>query len=119
MAVTARQMEAMNKIRRRHIAAGLIGLFSLSVQAQSWQVPKPSPGLMPNPAAGKTLFAKHCATCHGADLKGSDKGPPLLHRRFPTRREKRRARPPLEIRRYGTGAASNTRRRGSHHGLCA
>jgi len=58
----------------------LIALFSLSVQAQSWQVPKPSSGLMPNPAAGKTLFAKHCAACHGADLKGSDKGPPLLHR---------------------------------------
>ena len=50
-------------------------MVSLSVQAQGWQVPKPSPGLMPNPAAGKTLFAKHCATCHGADLKGSDKGP--------------------------------------------
>lgn len=80
MAVTARQKAAMNKIRRRQFAAGLIAWFSLSVQAQGWQVPKPSPGLMPNPAAGKTLFAKHCAACHGADLKGSDKGPPLLHR---------------------------------------
>ena len=71
MAVTARQKEAMNRIRRRQLAAGLIALVSLSVQAQSWQVPKPSPGLMPNPAAGKTLFAKHCAACQG---------PPLLHR---------------------------------------
>lgn len=35
---------------------------------------------MPNPAVGKALFAKHCAACHGGDLKGSDKGPPLLHR---------------------------------------
>jgi mono/diheme cytochrome c family protein len=34
---------------------------------------------MPNPAVGKALFAKHCAACHGGDLKGSDKGPPMLH----------------------------------------
>ena len=35
--------------------------------------------------AGKKLYvAEQCATCHGADLKGSDKGsnqgPPLLHK---------------------------------------
>lgn len=80
MAITARQKEAMNRIRKRQLAAGLIALFSLSVQAQGWQVPKPSPGLMPNAAAGKPLFDRNCASCHGADLKGSDKGPPLLHR---------------------------------------
>lgn len=70
----------MSKIRRQQFAAGLIALSSLSVQAQGWQVPKPSPGLMPNPGTGKALFEKHCASCHGVDLKGADKGPPLLHR---------------------------------------
>lgn len=70
----------MRKIRRQTLAAGLLALFSLAVQAQGWQVPKASPGLMANPGVGKTLFEKHCAACHGADLKGSDKGPPLLHR---------------------------------------
>ena len=39
---------------------------------------------MPNPAVGKQLFDKHCAACHGKDLRGSDqgekKGPPLLHK---------------------------------------
>ncbi len=70
----------MSKNLRQALAAGLIALFSLSVQAQGWQVPKPSPGLMPNAAAGKPLFDRNCASCHGADLKGSDKGPPLLHR---------------------------------------
>lgn len=43
------------------------------------QAPQPSPGLMPNPSQGKRLFEKHCAACHGADLKGSESGPPLLH----------------------------------------
>lgn len=52
--------------------------ISLPVAAQSIQVPKPSPGLMPNPAAGKALFEKSCASCHGANLQGSDKGPPML-----------------------------------------
>lgn len=52
--------------------------ISLPVAAQGMQVPKPSPGLMPNPAAGKVLFEKHCASCHGARLQGSDQGPPML-----------------------------------------
>jgi mono/diheme cytochrome c family protein len=47
--------------------------------AQTWQVPRPSAGLMPNPSAGKKLFDKHCANCHGADLKGTKLGPPFLH----------------------------------------
>ena len=29
---------------------------------------------------GSKLFTQHCAACHGADLKGSDKGPPMLHK---------------------------------------
>lgn len=58
------------------IAGAAIGL---PVLAQSWQVPKPSPGLMPNAATGKKLFEKNCASCHGIDLKGSKEGPPFLH----------------------------------------
>lgn len=52
--------------------------ISLPAAAQGMQVPTPSPGLMPNPAAGKALFEKNCASCHGARLQGSDKGPPML-----------------------------------------
>jgi cytochrome c2 len=29
---------------------------------------------------GKNLFEKNCSSCHGVDAKGTDKGPPLLHR---------------------------------------
>ncbi len=49
------------------------------VHAQTLQAPQANPKLMPNAAQGKRLFEKHCASCHGMDLKGSDKGPPFLH----------------------------------------
>ena len=58
--------------------------YGLAAQAQGWQVPQPTPGLMPNPAQGKKLYGQYCAACHGADLlgvdKGEKKGPPLLHK---------------------------------------
>lgn len=60
------------------IAAGL--LVSASAAAQGMQIPRPSAGLMPNPGAGKPLYEKNCASCHGADLKGGNQGPPFLHR---------------------------------------
>jgi mono/diheme cytochrome c family protein len=47
---------------------------------QAMQVPKPSAGLMPNPAAGKKLYGEKCVQCHGADLRGTKEGPPLVHR---------------------------------------
>lgn len=53
---------------------------ALPALAQTWQVPKPSPGLMPNPTVGKVLYEKNCAACHGLSLDGTDKGPPFLHR---------------------------------------
>ena len=28
---------------------------------------------------GQLLYEKYCSSCHGVDLTGSDKGPPLLH----------------------------------------
>jgi len=30
-------------------------------------------------AKGQLLFEKYCSSCHGLQLIGSDKGPPLLH----------------------------------------
>ena len=56
-------------------------LWAPATNAQGWQPPpKPSAGLMPNPNFGKPLFAEKCAQCHGPDLRGTDKGPPMLHK---------------------------------------
>ncbi len=30
-------------------------------------------------AKGMFLFEKNCSSCHGLDMTGTDKGPPLLH----------------------------------------
>lgn len=62
------------------LVAWLLVSFIAVARAQGWQIPKPSLGLMPNPAVGKTLYEKNCASCHGITLNGSEKGPPLLHR---------------------------------------
>jgi len=59
---------------------GFAVLIAGTAHGQGWSIPKPTPGLMPNVATGKALFVQHCSGCHGKDLKGSDKGPPLLHK---------------------------------------
>jgi mono/diheme cytochrome c family protein len=33
-------------------------------------------------ARGKALFERNCMECHGPGAKGSDKGPPLVHRLY-------------------------------------
>lgn len=70
----------MKVMAARTWCLALLALVAAGAQAQSMQIPKPSEGLMPNPGRGKTLFAASCASCHGADLKGTDKGPPMLHK---------------------------------------
>lgn len=61
-------------------ATAALCLAAAQAWAQGMQIPKPSPGLMPNPVAGKALYARTCAQCHGPDLRGTTQGPPLLHR---------------------------------------
>lgn len=69
-------------ILRRIVEIASLFVLWLLVQpaaAQTMQVPQPARGLMPNPVAGKGLFEKDCARCHGVDLKGTKIGPPFLH----------------------------------------
>lgn len=67
--------------RYRLVAALLLAALPAGLAAQTWQPPpKPSAGLKPNPVLGKPIYEKHCAACHGADLNGTETGPPFLHR---------------------------------------
>ncbi len=67
---------------RTVVPGGAIALafVAASAAAQSMQIPKPTKGLMPNPASGKKLYEASCSQCHGNDLRGSKEGPPLIHR---------------------------------------
>ncbi|GAB3551813.1 hypothetical protein GCM10027343_36450 [Noviherbaspirillum agri] len=80
-----KQLQPMKRCRRlawlsMSALAGAFMLVTASAGAQTMQIPRPSAGLMPNPALGKKLYAANCTSCHGADLKGSDKGPSMLHK---------------------------------------
>lgn len=67
----------MKKISR--LAGAVLFLAPALAIAQGMQIPKPTAGLMTNAGIGKKLYAAKCAQCHGADLRGSKEGPPLLH----------------------------------------
>ena len=75
-----RHTEKIKKLAALGALLAFFGVASLPALAQTMQIPKPSQGLAPDPISGKALYEKHCAACHGVDLKGSDKGPPFLHR---------------------------------------
>lgn len=67
------------------ILAALVGvLFVLSLLAPEGEQRRAALGLSESIRegdfqAGSALFAEKCASCHGADLRGTDKGPPLLN----------------------------------------
>lgn len=68
------------KISLRATSFAVLMALSMGAAAQQWEVPEPTRGLMPNPNLGKPLFETNCASCHGVDLNGTDKGPPFLNR---------------------------------------
>ena len=70
----------MNSLLRNILSCALwLGTSTISM-AQPASVPQATAGLMPNSTQGKRLYEQNCAVCHGLDLKGSETGPPMLHR---------------------------------------
>lgn len=62
--------------------AGLVFAAALLVACSSEATPERR-SVPAGPFDGKTgaeLYAQACATCHGADLRGTDQGPPFLDR---------------------------------------
>ena len=42
----------------------------------------PGPGFKADAKIGKVLFVANCMKCHGADARGTDKGPPLVDKTY-------------------------------------
>ena len=64
----------------KYWALPVLLVLSYSTVAEPMRIPRPSAGLVVDAGKGKMLFAENCASCHGADLKGTKKGPAMLHR---------------------------------------
>jgi mono/diheme cytochrome c family protein len=65
---------------RKYLLAGVMAIFGLMARADDSTAPK-MPSMLPPAAsagtsAGRALFLKNCAHCHGADAHGDD-GPDL------------------------------------------
>lgn len=72
---------------------GLAVVFLIgTLVSVSWRFLKPSPDkekprlfvpvLSPVAEAGQMAFTTNCASCHGTNGVGTDKGPPLIHRLY-------------------------------------
>jgi mono/diheme cytochrome c family protein len=61
------------------VVVALGGCDGSSSPAQAPAPGRAPPTRVPDPAHGKALFEANCAQCHGADMRGTVKGPPLLH----------------------------------------
>ena len=62
--------------------AGVLGAATWLFSGSLGEVPSVTvsvPALSARAAAGRDAFARLCATCHGADGGGGDRGPPLVH----------------------------------------
>ncbi|HKX76474.1 MAG TPA: cytochrome c [Acidimicrobiia bacterium] len=57
------------------ILALLVVIISACTAASETTIPAQDPNLI---AEGEQLYAASCAECHGADLRGTDKGPSHL-----------------------------------------
>ena len=44
------------------------------------RLPVPPKGFVANVQQGEKLFLQNCASCHGQTARGSDFGPPLIHK---------------------------------------
>jgi mono/diheme cytochrome c family protein len=118
----------MNRMQK-NIAALFAALLPALASAQGMSATEPTRGLMPTPAKGKMLFEKNCAKCHGTDLKGTDQGPPLVHKIYESSHHSNAAFQMAA--RHGARAhhwqfgdmpprpRGHARRRGPHHRLCA
>jgi mono/diheme cytochrome c family protein len=61
------------------LSVGLWQMFTPKANGAGYTVTVKVPELSPLAARGKAAFDANCATCHGVNAAGTDKGPPLVH----------------------------------------
>ncbi len=77
----------------RPVGKSLSGLYMLALLAVGFSIDAPAaaqelvkPVMIPELVSGKTAYDENCAGCHGGlgegSDKGSEKGPPLVHRLY-------------------------------------
>ena len=64
--------------RVRHPLAVIIFAVVMVAAACGPDEPQAGPSTSGDPARGAEVYAANCASCHGADLRGTDKGPSHL-----------------------------------------
>ena len=60
--------------------AAAITIFTVSGPSPKGSVEIRAPELSAEAQAGRRLFERHCAACHGDQAAGAPTGPPLVHR---------------------------------------
>jgi mono/diheme cytochrome c family protein len=75
----------MTEMRMRKCIGAFLVVLSISILGSTFifaqePVKKEPPPVPPQFNIGKLLYGKSCSSCHGVDLKGTEQGPPFLHR---------------------------------------
>lgn len=63
---------------RRAITAFVVLLVAAACAPDTTDTAAPAGEATADAVAGEALYADNCASCHGADLRGTDQGPPHL-----------------------------------------
>ncbi len=62
------------------ISAAAVAFSLLAPESASAKSAKAAPTVPPELNLGKAIYLKNCAVCHGIDVKGTETGPPLIHK---------------------------------------
>ncbi len=64
----------------KRVLFSLLLALPLATCDSSSNAPPAKSAITGNAASGQKLFLRSCAECHGFNARGTDKGPPLIHK---------------------------------------
>lgn len=69
---------ATDALRDTTIAAAVVAVIAILAASCGGGSTDPAPAAPAGSGTGEALYQSNCASCHGADLRGTDKGPSHL-----------------------------------------